>query len=200
MSTLRRFGIRTQLLLHPLRKEAQMPLTELSKDYAYAAALLRARLRLLRSMLTAGFPANYALQSVNSLCALRERAGAVTVDLAEIELYTGRVTLYKWGAAPSYAVSPGGVEKIGTPTPPPGLCVDGQQEQVHTLSLRRNQTLVLVSDGVPEDAAEQCCLNHADRSPGELARSLLTCSQLQGQDDATVVTIRLGLARDTDET
>lgn len=28
-----------------------MPLTELSKDYAYAAALLRARLRLLRSML-----------------------------------------------------------------------------------------------------------------------------------------------------
>ena len=156
--------------------------------------------KMLQKMLTAGFPAKYALQSVNSLCALRERAGAVTVDLAEIELYTGRVTLYKWGAAPSYAVSPGGVEKIGTPTPPPGLCVDGQQEQVHTLSLRRNQTLVLVSDGVPEDAAEQCCLNHADRSPGELARSLLTCSQLQGQDDATVVTIRLGLARDTDET
>jgi hypothetical protein len=51
MSTLRRFGIRSQLLLYPLRKEAQMTLAELSKDYAYAAGLLRARLRLLRNKL-----------------------------------------------------------------------------------------------------------------------------------------------------
>ena len=39
---------------------------------------------LLRSLLRSGFPAEEALQSLNSLCALRERAGAVTVDLAKV--------------------------------------------------------------------------------------------------------------------
>ena len=104
------------------------------------------------------------------------------------------MTLFKWGAAPSYLVSAAGTEKLGTAGPPPGLSVSQYKEQVHTLSLRRNQTLVMVSDGVPEDAAQRCCVNHADRSAGELARSILTCSQVQGQDDATVITIRLGLA------
>jgi stage II sporulation protein E len=149
---------------------------------------------MLRSLLTAGFPAEYALRSMNSLCALRDRAGAATVDLAEVELYSGKVTVYKWGAAPSYLVSAGGAERIGAASPPPGLSVEQDKEQAHSFSMRRGQTLVLVSDGVGEEAARQCCINHADRSPGELARSILTCAQVQGQDDATVVTLRLGLA------
>ena len=60
---------------------------------------------LLKRLLSAGYPAEYALRSMNSLCALRDRAGAVTVDLAELSLDTGKVTIYKWGAAPSYIVS-----------------------------------------------------------------------------------------------
>ena len=48
---------------------------------------------LLRQMLTAGFPAEHALRSLNSLLALRGRAAAVTVDLAEVRLETGRVTV-----------------------------------------------------------------------------------------------------------
>lgn len=151
---------------------------------------------MLRSLLTAGFPAEHALRSLNSLCALRERAGAATVDLAEVELYSGKVTVYKWGAAPSYLVSAGGAERIGSASPPPGLAVEPEREQAHSFSMRRGQTLVLVSDGVGEEAARQCCINHADRSPGELARSILTCAQVQGQDDATVVTLRLGLAEE----
>ncbi len=152
---------------------------------------------MLRRMLTAGFPAEYALRSLNSLCALRDRAGAVTVDMAEVELYTGKVSLYKWGAAPSWLVWTSGVEKLGTASPPPGLSVEADREQVQTFSLRRNQTLIMVSDGVDEEAARRCCQNHADRSPGELARSILTCSQVQGQDDATVVTVRLTLAEES---
>ena len=42
--------------------------------------------KLLRQMLTAGFPAEHALESLNSLLVLRGRAGAVTVDLAELRL------------------------------------------------------------------------------------------------------------------
>ena len=73
----------------------------------------RAAGKMLKDLLCAGFPVEHALQSLNSLCALRGKAGAVTVDLARIKLDTGRVTLYKWGAAPSYLLTESGAEKIG---------------------------------------------------------------------------------------
>lgn len=152
----------------------------------------RTAVDLLRRLLTAGYPADYALQSLNSLCALRSRAGAVTVDLLELQLETGKAFLYKWGAAPSYMVSAFGAEKIGTAGPPPGLSVTGCRETTFRLSLRRGEILLLVSDGVGEEEALHCCLEMVGSSPGELARTLLTRSQLGGDDDATVVTVRLG--------
>ncbi len=147
---------------------------------------------ILRRLLTAGYPAQYALQSLNSLCALRSRAGAVTVDLLELQLDTGKGMLYKWGAAPSYQVSKFGAEKIGTAGPPPGLSVTDCRETAHRLSLRRGEMLVMVSDGVGEEEALHCWLSLAGCTAGELASGLLTCSQLGGEDDATVVTVRLG--------
>ncbi len=146
---------------------------------------------MLRKLLTAGYPAEYALRSINSLCALRDRAGAVTVDLAELDLNSGKVILYKWGAAPSYVVSSVGAEKIGTAGPPPGLSITDCRETTERLSLRRAQTLVMVSDGVGEEEALRCMTEHTDLSPGELAKCLLTDRMLGGEDDATVITIRL---------
>ncbi len=145
----------------------------------------------LRRLLSAGYPAEHALRSLNSLCALRERAGAVTVDLAELQLDTGETAIYKWGAAPSYLVSKNGAEKIGAASPPPGLSVTDCQESCCRISLRRGQTLFMVSDGIGEEEALRCCLSGADLPPGELAARLLTGSQLGGEDDATVITVRL---------
>lgn len=146
---------------------------------------------LLRRLLCAGFPTEYALRTLNSLCALRNRAGAVTVDLLELELDTGKAFLYKWGAAPSYLLGSAGAEKIGTAGPPPGLSVTDTRESVYRLSLRRGELLVLVSDGIGEEEALHTCAKMADRQPGELAKSLLSCSRLGGEDDATVVAVRL---------
>jgi len=148
-------------------------------------------LAMLRKLLCAGYPAEYALRSLNSLCALRDRAGAVTVDLLEMYLDSGKAVIYKWGAAPSYAVSRLGAEKIGAAGPPPGLSVTDCQESSYRLSLRRGQTLVMVSDGIGEDDALRCCLDAADCSAGELAAKLLACAERSGEDDATVVTVRL---------
>ncbi len=156
-------------------------------------AVQEARLagQLLRRLLCAGYPAEYALRTLNSICALRDRAGAVTVDLAELSLDTGKGTLYKWGAAPSYLVNRLGAEKIGTASPPPGLSVTEDREQTERLSLRRGELLVLVSDGVEEAGALQCCMEGTELSPAELAKRILACGQLGGQDDATVVTLGL---------
>lgn len=146
---------------------------------------------LLHRMLSAGYPAEYALRSLNSLCALRDRAGAVTVDLAELMLDSGKVNLYKWGAAPSYLTTKFGAEKIGVASPPPGLSVMEEQERVERASLRRGEWLVMVSDGIGEREAMRCCMEMGDGSPGELAAGILACGQLGNQDDATVVIVRL---------
>lgn len=146
---------------------------------------------MLRRMLSAGYPASHALKSLNSLCALRERAGAVTVDLLELELDSGKATLYKWGAAPSYLVSAVGAEKLGTAGPPPGLSVADGQEMTVNLSLRRGQTLLLASDGIPEAEALRCCAEHRTAQPQTLADLLLSCAYTGGEDDATVIAVCL---------
>ncbi len=151
---------------------------------------------MLRRLLSAGYPAEYALRSINSLCALRDRAGAVTMDLAEIALSSGRVSLYKWGAVPSYLVTGTGVEKIGTAGPPPGLSVTDYRESSDRLSLRRGQILVMVSDGIGETEALRCCSQNVGKTPGEVAVALLAAGSVTGQDDATVVTVVLDGAQE----
>ena len=113
------------------------------------------------------------------------------MDLAEIQLDCGRVHLYKWGAAPSYLIGTVGAEKIGTASPPPGLSVTDYREQTEHLTLRRGQTLVMVSDGVSETEALRCCADGPGKTAGEVAVAILTSNEISGQDDATVVTISL---------
>lgn len=141
----------------------------------------------LQQLLGCGFPASHALRSLNSLCALGDRAAAVTVDLAEVELDTGKVTLYKWGAAASFLLSTAGAEKLGSPSAPPGLSVTDSREVTCTFLLRRGQTLLLVSDGVAEEAVLDTCKQ--PYSAAVLAEELLKRSN--AEDDATVVTIQL---------
>ena len=148
-------------------------------------------LYMLRQMLSAGFPGAYALRSLNSLLVLRDRAGAVTVDLAEICLDSGRATLYKWGAAPSWLLGSGGIEKIGTATPPPGLSVTEGRETVERLSLRRGEMLILVSDGLDgEDVLRR--LGRMEALPPErLAAKLTEHGGREILDDATAAVVRL---------
>lgn len=151
----------------------------------------RTALQLLRRLLTAGYPASAAIRCLNSICALRYRAGAVTVDLLEVELRSGKARLYKWGAAPSYLLNDLGAERIGIASPPPGLSVTEQVELQYRLSLRRGERLVLVSDGIGQEEALHCCSANFRIVTGELARNLLRQGTLGGEDDATVVVVQL---------
>lgn len=149
---------------------------------------------MLKKLLMAGFPAEHALRSLNSLCVLRGRSGAVTVDLAEIRLDTGKATVYKWGAAPSYLLTAAGGEKIGTAGPPPGLSVAQTRETAAQLSLRRGEWLMLLSDGVVGEDVLHCWASAPDLPPGELAQQLLQRAESDHTDDATIAMLRLGCA------
>ena len=146
---------------------------------------------LLQRMLTAGCPGHYALRSVNSMLTLRGQAGAVTMDLAEVSLDTGRVLLYKWGAAPSYILREEYAEKIGTVGPPPGLSILDSRETTDRLSLRRGEVLILVSDGVDGEAALRRMGGISAQPPGELAAKILEYGARDSEDDATVAAVCL---------
>ena len=147
--------------------------------------------KLLRQMLLAGFPAEHALNSLNSLLILQGKAGAVSVDLAEISLESGIVHIYKWGAAPSWVLNRRKAEKIGTATPPPGISVEPGPMAVEKLSLRRGEVLILVSDGVNGERIGNMSDLSADAPLGNLAVNVLEQSSRANEDDATVALIRL---------
>lgn len=156
-----------------------------------AAQEAKSAAAMLRQMLRSGFPAEYALRSLNSLLCLRSQAGAVTVDLAEIRIDSGWATVYKWGAAPSWVLRSTGAEKIGTAGPPPGLSVAETRETVERLSLRRGEVLILLSDGVDGEAALRRKRIDPGEPPGEVAAKLLAHGASDGGDDATAAVIRL---------
>ncbi len=144
---------------------------------------------MLRKLLMAGMPAAHALRSLNNLCTLQGRAGAVTVDLAELNLESGGAILYKWGAAPSYLLTARGPERVGAMGVPPGLSVTRERETVCRLQLRRGQALVLLSDGVAADYAVEAVEESLWEPAASLASRLL--EKGKGGDDATVAVIRL---------
>lgn len=148
-------------------------------------------IRLLRRALEAGLPPEYAMGCLNSLCVLTEQGGMTTVDLAEIRLDTGRVTLYKWGAAPSFLLDQAGVRRIGFGSPPPGLTIDGIGQSIERLSLRQGEVLVLVSDGISPEALLALETPEPGTTAAQLASRILSLPNDSQTDDATTVIIQL---------
>ena len=146
---------------------------------------------LLRRLLMAGYPAQYALRSLNSLCALRGKAGTVTLDLAEFRLDNGKVSVYKWGAAPSWLLLSTGPEQIGAGGIPPGMSVTDARETVDNLTMRHGEVLIMLSDGVDAAAALKNTGPYLQEPAGTLAARLLEQGRGDGMDDATVAVIRL---------
>ena len=146
---------------------------------------------LLKKMLMAGMSPKQTFRSINSILTLRGQAGMVTLDLAEVELSTGKGRLYKWGAAPSWLLSEGEMEPMGYATPPPGISVSLDQETEMSFSLSRGQTLILLSDGADIQEAVLRGKIHGDMPPGELADTILKFSRSRGEDDSTAAVLRL---------
>ena len=141
-------------------------------------------------MLTAGMAPGAVLGSVNSQLTLMERGGAVTVDLAELRLDTGRVWLYKWGSGPSCLLRHRRGVQVGSSGPPPGLGVGVGRESVHRVVMFPGDSLVLLSDGVDAVNAKTWAGLAGINDPGGLAAQILA-SCANRSDDATAVVIRL---------
>lgn len=159
----------------------------------------RLAVRLLEKFLRAGVEAETALKTLNSALALRneESGGFTTVDLLEVDLFTGEATLYKLGAAPTYIRRGNSVSRITGSALPAGLA-DGDRvtPDVSRLRLEAGDLVVLVSDGVTtgrEDRWLRSALAaFGSGSPKDLARTLVTPEEGEkAADDRTALVVRI---------
>lgn len=155
-------------------------------------------LGLLEKFLRAGLEVEAALATVGEALALRGEAqgGFTTVDLFQVDLFSGRSAVYKLGAAPTYFKKPGGVERVVGRSMPAGV-IPGMKADIFPQRLGAGDWVVLVSDGVVSQR-EDGWLRHLleeyqGTSPQELAAMVLAESgRREGEeDDRTVMVIRL---------
>lgn len=143
------------------------------------------------ALIQSGMDPECAMEFLNGMYILRDSGGFATMDVLELSLVTGQGTLYKWGAAPSYIKSGNMVKKVGTAAPPPGLGVGSTcSAEVIRLSLWGGDMLVLVSDGVVSDAAEELIRSYEGKNVKELASLLVSGAEtLGGEDDMTAAVL-----------
>lgn len=154
--------------------------------------------RLLEQFLMAGVDTEHALMTLSSALALRgeEQGGFTTVDLLQVDLFSGEGNLYKLGAAPSYLRRGSSVRKISGTALPAGLGVEeAARPDCTRLHLEPGDCVLMVSDGVVGSGEDDwVCRRLRDfqgDSPKELARSLITDSPEGATDDRTALVVKL---------
>lgn len=156
-------------------------------------------LHLLEKFLRAGVTPINALKTLDQALALREEAagGFSTVDLLELDLYSGKGCLYKLGAAPSFLKRGGSIRRLSGVALPAGLqAADLSAPDQTELQLDPGDCLVLLTDGVldgDDDEWLRSALAAFDGgSPAALADQLIA-HEPQSQDDKTALVLRVGL-------
>ncbi len=160
----------------------------------------RRSIRLLERFLRAGVEPSAALVTLNAALALRgeEDGGFTTIDLMELDLFSGQGAVYKFGAAPTYLRKKDAVHRVTGSALPAGLTAgDEVSPDISRFSLEAGDWVVLVSDGVTageeDEWLREALLSFTGDSPKELARALIEGSvgREGGADDRTAMVLHL---------
>lgn len=128
------------------------------------------------------------------LAARLEERGFVTLDLLEIDLFTGRCALTKYGAAPSWLLSGGRARKFCSHALPAGLDPGNAPPEPEYFDLKDTCTLVMLSDGVADALDGDWFINCARQcaAPGEMAAAAIDAAARRAErplDDMTALVI-----------
>jgi stage II sporulation protein E len=174
---------------------------------AKAARESQATVNLLAQLLSSGFREDFALNLINSVLMLRTpEERFATIDVALIDLFTGRAELIKIGGAPSYIKRGRELTVLRANTPPAGILEKIDVERQHH-TLREGDYLIIVSDGVfsgelgpveTEEWIERALSRVQVASPESIVDLLMKIAQTnmggQVKDDVTVIALQLAAA------
>lgn len=153
---------------------------------------------LLTRLLQSGVGFDAALKMVNSALLVKSgEESLATVDIGAVNLYTGRVSFYKAGAAPSFVVRGGRVGYVESTSLPAGI-LRGVAFEKSSMTLREGDLFLLCSDGVTATGVEwipsqiESCKGESPQAIAEqLARTAKDRALPGRDDDITVVAARI---------
>lgn len=153
---------------------------------------------LLSRLLSAGFGFDSALKVVNSALLVKSNEESLaTIDCASVDLFTGRVDLYKAGAPATFIVKGNRITKCELSSMPAGI-LRGIEFAKRTAVLSSGNLIVMTSDGITEIGGEwlQTLLKGFDDvSPQEIAdtvlREALNIAKDKKEDDMSIIVARL---------
>ncbi len=145
-------------------------------------------------LLKAGLSLDTALSITNSALSVKSDDESIsTLDVAEIDLYSGEATILKAGAAQSFYTCSGKVKTIETPSTPLGILSNVSFSR-YTLKLRGGDKIIMVSDGIlgsginwiKDEIYSSCSASESEISEQILQQALIKCGAKY--DDMTVIT------------
>ena len=158
----------------------------------------------LRNMLTAGNRMETSLRMLNSVLRAKgsksETECSATVDLLQLDLYSGALTLVKSGAAPTFVIRRGNVFKLASPSFPIGIlrALDAKQMDI---GCEDGDVIVMVSDGVMRGGEDCAYLTEMLRekdlvreNPSKIADRILRRAKAEldtPNDDISVIVVRV---------
>lgn len=154
---------------------------------------------LLEKLMNAGFKKEVAIQMMNSAMVLQsEQESYSTLDLADVNLYTGDLKLTKVGAACSFIKRGEEIEVLSAGSLPAGADSRGKPGEISS-QLQHGDFLVMVTDGVLEylhvkepvqvlsDMIEKIKTDNAGVLAKNILESVLLHTGGYAQDDMTVL-------------
>lgn len=138
-------------------------------------------IELIEKFLETGFQKETAIRMMNSAMVIQGEEGMFsTVDMADLDLYTGKCDFYKIGAATTFIKRGEEVECISSATLPAGIFHQLEIEK-STRQLKDGDFVIMVTDGVldylhvpaPEETLREILETIETNHPGQLAKQVL---------------------------
>lgn len=150
---------------------------------------------LMTRLLKAGFGYDCSLRIVNSAMLFKSTDESLaTVDIACIDLFSGRTDMLKAGAAPSIVRRSGKCGVAQSTSLPAGILREVGFDKA-TIKLRAGDIIVMMSDGATSEGTDWICAEiegWKDKNAQQLAEHLAACAKRRRsdnhEDDITVMT------------
>lgn len=156
----------------------------------------QAAIRLLFDLFDSGFSRDMALETVNRLLLKHEQDMYATLDALYLNLRSGQAEFIKCGAPPTFVYRAERLHTVCAEALPAGI-VDDATPAVQRARIRRNDTIIMFSDGALDALGERTqehigrALEDGPDSQTAADRLLHAALEAGAQDDMTVMVIRI---------
>lgn len=170
-----------------------------------AAVTSRLCVTFLSKLLSAGCSMSVVLELLNGFLRSRGSECFASIDLAELDLLSGKGCFVKSGAAPSYILRDNNLYKLQSKTLPIGILKDTDAEVIN-FELKDNDIIVMFSDGVASSLEDSVWLTgllcfELEDDLDKMAKKILEYAkkEVPKADDMTVALMRITKRRRENE-